>query len=228
VKRRRKIPLTPALSRTRERGLLGACTGAGIAAQACAAAPATPPLDSKAQAVLAQLDDIVTPPPPDWWPHTWGWVALGVIMLALLLWAAWRALQRHRANRYRREALTELTRIEAQLGDGVQRADALAALPALLKRTALAAWPRDDVARLSGTPWSDFVGAQTKSGIEPAAKRLLDDLEYRGADALRAVPERDARAATRAVRRWIRTHRAAVSKRASQPQATGEKARVPA
>jgi hypothetical protein len=197
--------------------------------QPTVAAPSeTPPPDSKAQAVLAQLDDIVTPAPPDWWPHTWGWAVLGFLVLALLLWVAWHVLRRHRANRYRREALAELTRVESQLGDDAARATALAKLPPLLKRTALAAWPRDEVARLSGRSWRDFLGRQTKAGMDPAVQRLLDDLEYRGADTLRGVPEADARAAARAVRRWIETHRAVASRAAPlQQQATG-RTHVPA
>jgi hypothetical protein len=215
-------------SRQREKGKT--CLNSPIAAQAVAAAPAVPPPDSKAQAILAQLDDIVTPPPPDWWPHTWGWVALGVVLLAFLIWVAWRALKRYSANRYRREALVELARIEAQLRAPGTRATALAALPSLLKRTALAAWPRAEVARLSGTPWRDFLSAQTRAAIDPAAQRLLDDLEYRGADALRAIPENDALAATRAVRRWIESHRATtrVGKGMRAPPAAGGRTRVPA
>ena len=170
-------------------------------------APPSAVPDSVTKAALTQLADIVTPPPPDWWPHTWGWVALAVLVGLTLAGFVVQALRRRRANGYRREALAELGRLEARCDDAGQRAEALAELAALFKRTALAAWPRARVASLSGRRWTRFLAANGTAKFDPAAERLLDDLEYRGEDALRSVPASDARAALRAARVWIVGHR---------------------
>lgn len=47
--------------------------------------------------------------------------------------------------------------LEARVSRPAERMQALASLPALVKRTALAAWPRESIAALNGPGWSDFV-----------------------------------------------------------------------
>ena len=130
---------------------------------------------------LAGLADIVTPPPVSWLPQTWGWAVLGAVLLVLLAWMLWRWRKRREANRYRREALGELERIS------------LNEVPALLKRTALAAWPREQVAALSGAEWVAFLK------VEGGLADLLNDAEYRSA----SLSNEEIKAATR---RWIEEH----------------------
>ncbi len=101
---------------------------------------------------LDRLHDIVTPHPAPWWPAAPGWyVALGVGGL-LLLWAGIKVVFAWQRNRYRRAALAELEAIRADHG-----ADDLARLSELLKRAALATYPREEVAELSGEAWLEFL-----------------------------------------------------------------------
>ena len=169
--------------------------------------PAQSQPDPLTRLALDKLADIVTPPPVSWMPQTWGWALLALVAAALLMFALWRWRGRRVANRYRREALAELTRIEQKLGDATGRAEALEAMPELLKRVALAAWPRDAVASLSGGDWLAFLrkhgGAQ--SFPEQAAK-LLDDLEYRSRQTRASVSENDVRMFAASARRWIEGH----------------------
>ncbi|MDQ6436595.1 DUF4381 domain-containing protein [Mesorhizobium sp. LHD-90] len=169
-------------------------------------ADAAPQLDAATRAALQKLADIAQPPLVSWMPQTWGWAVLAVLVAALLFWGAWR-WHRHRVrNRYRREALAELARIEAGLGAPEGRADAVAEAAALLKRVALAAWPRETVASLSGPDWVAFLRKTAGGSSFPdAAAALLDDAEYRGPPD-RAVPKADEKAFLAAARRWIEGH----------------------
>lgn len=98
-------------------------------------------------ASLDRLHDVVVPPAVPWWPPTPGWsivlAALALAVLALLL----RAFMHWQANRYRREALSLLD----------NPATKPAEWSALLKRTALAVWPREEVAHLTGKEWLAFL-----------------------------------------------------------------------
>lgn len=131
-----------------------------------------PKIDPDTEAALRSLADIVTPPPVSWMPQTWGWVLLAVLAWSLIMLLAWRWLKRWRKNRYRREALRLLRNLDRdQLCDGV---------PELLKRVALAAWPREHVAHLSGKEWVEFLAAAApgnKVGQQLAA--LLAEDEYK-------------------------------------------------
>jgi hypothetical protein len=122
-----------------------------------------------------------------------------------------RRRRRRERNRYRSEALAELAALEARLGpdarDAAARADTLRALPPLLKRVALAAWPREQVAPLTQSRWTEWLFASAPQPMPDAATRLLDDLEYRSPTALAAITDDDARACIAAARRWIETHR---------------------
>jgi Domain of unknown function (DUF4381) len=156
------------------------------------------------------LADIVTPPPPSWWPQTVGWLVVGLCVLGALLWLGWRIWRHWRANRYRRAALRELGRLQAGLAaDGPDRAQALLALAELLKRTALAAWPRGAVAGLSGASWRDFLRAsagRAADAVPPLA--TLIEAEYLDRSALGHWPAQQASDTATACRRWIAEHQA--------------------
>lgn len=104
-------------------------------------------------ASLGNLRDIVTPEPVSWWPLAPGWWVVILVGCLLAAIAAWRGWRRWRANAYRREALSKL-----------ERAESIAAVANLLKRTALGAYPRSSVASLSGDAWCRFL---TESSLEP-------------------------------------------------------------
>jgi len=169
---------------------------------------ATPSLDPSVRAALEQLTDIVAPPAVSFVPQTWGWAVLAAIVLVLALWG-FRRWRRHReANRYRAEALAELARIEQTLTRGPDPAAALAAIPPLLKRVALAAWPRSRVASLAQTRWVDFLRATAgESTLAPPLAKLLSDIEYRSPKELAALSAEDARACVEIARHWIEAHR---------------------
>jgi hypothetical protein len=113
-----------------------------------------PPADPTS---LDNLHDILTPAPVPWWPPAPGWYVVGVAVLVLAVWAGWRWWRRWQAVAYRRAALAALQQLKVRSTDEAQRATALRELPELVKRTALAAFPRQQVAALSGAAWLTFL-----------------------------------------------------------------------
>ena len=92
---------------------------------------------------LDKLRDIVIPEPPPLWPLAPGmWVLLGLIFLTLLL-IAWRWRVARKRNAYRKAGLV-LLNIARSTQD----------ISVLMKRVALAAFPREAVASLYGDEWT--------------------------------------------------------------------------
>jgi LPXTG-motif cell wall-anchored protein len=164
------------------------------------------PLSAEAQKALEGLADIATPLPVSWMPQTWAWAGLGVVLLlALAVWV-WRRRRHALANRYRVEALRALSALERHALESRTRAAALVQIAALIKRTAIAAYTRAEVASLSGPAWVQFIherGFRTAAG----ARTLLDDLEYRSEASLAAMSDADTTALVTAARAWIKEHR---------------------
>ena len=162
-----------------------------------------PKLDPITEMALRSLKDIVVPAPVSWMPQTWGWLIAALLLLsAMLLWCA-LAYRRWRKNAYRREALKHLEEIEAAVRDAGKRARALNDLGELVKRTALAAWPREDVAATSGSAWAAFLVAHGDMTNSEGFHRFFDDLEYQAGT---PVSTEVADGLVRDARRWIEGH----------------------
>jgi hypothetical protein len=125
-------------------------------------------------APLEQLRDIHLPAAVSWWPPAPGWWLLLLVVLASLAAAFFWLRNYRRKNRYRRLALQQLQTLREQWQQ--QRDDnALAqAINRLLKQTALAAYPRQRVAALTGADWLLFLDSGLKQPrfSEPALRAL--------------------------------------------------------
>jgi predicted negative regulator of RcsB-dependent stress response len=149
--------------------------------------------------LLALMHDLVVPDPVPWLPQTPGWwIVLGWLVAVVIL-AAWQIVRRRRRNRYRRDALAELKTIVSQ--PDIDSAQAAQRIAAVLKRTALAAYPRADVASLYGADWARFL--TESAGNDAQIANAAEDL---AAAAYR--PGADPHKLSRPARRWIRLHRA--------------------
>ncbi len=144
------------------------------------------------EADLSRLADIVVPPPVPWWPPAPGWWMLLAALLAGLVILLVAAARGWRRNAYRREALAALERLEPA-------ADATA-VSAILKRTALAAYPREAVASLTGRTWLAFLDRTSGDHAFAEGGGL--------AAAVSGAPAEDDAALLAAARRWVRHHRA--------------------
>lgn len=140
--------------------------------------------------LLDQLAEPPEPPPVPMVPQTFGWVVLAVLALMLLAWFGWHMWRRWKSDAYRRAALAELSGV----GD-----DPLP-IANILRRTALAVWPRERVAGLTGPDWLAFL--DTSGGGESFTSgpgRALADAQYRtGHTPVPGLGE--------AAKRWVRKH----------------------
>ena len=149
--------------------------------------------------LIDQLEDIAEPQPVSMLPATWAWLALAVLLLALAALALRAWLRHRRATAYRRAALAELR----VLSPAVERHEpgALASLERLIRRTALAAFPRPEVATLTGPAWIAFLD-RTGGRFAPFAA-VLTAGPYSP-----APPAVDVTALLHAARHWIAPHHA--------------------
>jgi hypothetical protein len=159
-----------------------------------------PPLpDIFGNYVLGDFVEVVSPDGISWLPQTVGWAWLGVILLALLLRYSWRRLHHWYHNRYRREAIARLQQF-ANTGD---QESWLTELNKLLKITAIAAFSRELVARLSGEEWADFLnGHCTAPPFSPEQQNLLATGAYRKT----TLEDNTRQQLLAASLTWVRTH----------------------
>jgi hypothetical protein len=160
-------------------------------------------VDTTSDAALKSLADIALPPPVSYMPQTWGWAALAIVVLLAIAVLLWLWLRRWQANRYRREALAELDALVAPAVGPAGSVDFQMKLAEIVKRTALAAWPRETVASLSGAGWAQFLGEHGPEKHKTEALiRLVNDREY----AATPVPPDEQAALVAAIRQWIEKH----------------------
>ena len=133
---------------------------------------------------LSNLRDIVVPPAVSFWPPAPGWWVVGAACVVAAGFAVAVAVRHWQRNAYRREALRALERADGR------------DISAILKRAALVAFPREQVASLNGAAWLAFLD---RTGGTVFAGTPLLALTYGG------TGDRDLVVAQ--ARRWIERHR---------------------
>lgn len=149
---------------------------------------------------LASLAPLRMPEAISWWPLAPGWwfvITLTLVAISALLWFV---IRHRRANAYRRVALKQLHRLQHTHADNPS---ALAqALNALLKATALNAYPAQQCASLSGSSWLEFLNKTLPAQDAPPA---LANAPYQ------PDTQVDATALIDYAKRWITQHRSAIA-----------------
>jgi hypothetical protein len=158
--------------------------------------------------MLNGLQEITLPEPPSYRPQTIGWAIFGgVVLLGLILWGIQQYRRWHR-NRYRRAALHRLNELEQLTQQSTTRVAALRELSELLKRTALAAYPRQQVAALHGDDWLAFLDrTYNGNGFVQGDGWMLAQLPYQPPETLAQLPRETVVGLFSSVRGWIRFHR---------------------
>lgn len=150
---------------------------------------------------LAQLRDIHLPEPIGWWPLAPGWwllIIVSISLLSILLWRLWRKMV---AARAKKEALQLLKMYEAQSLNEKNTAPLCAKISELLRRVALAYFPRKEVAALHGTAWIEFLNQHGKKvNFKPVTSLLLDS-------AYQPYSHENIKPLIHRARRWIQQRR---------------------
>ncbi|MEJ6670123.1 MAG: DUF4381 domain-containing protein [Pseudomonadales bacterium] len=114
---------------------------------------------------LANLRDLHLPEAVADWPPALGWWLLAGIFLIGLIWTARALYRRFKNNAYRRQAQLELKAIAANYNQTQDSRGALIALQLLMKRAAITAFNRTEVAALTGVAWTQFLDATSPKTI---------------------------------------------------------------
>jgi hypothetical protein len=154
---------------------------------------------------LKPLQELPLPEPVSWAPQTIGWAAVAVLLFVAVVWAGWIGWRRYKRERYRRVALAELVEIEVALNDAQCRKAALAAIPSLIKRTSLAAAPRERVAALSGDEWLAFL-KRTRGRFDERSGALLTLVSYAPAEQIASITPLEVETLVSVTRDWIQRH----------------------
>jgi hypothetical protein len=139
---------------------------------------------------LENLRDIAQPPPVSWWPPALGWWVVLALIFIVAAFAAWRGWRRWQARAYRREAVREL-----------ESAQSIAEIAALLKRTALAVYPRSEIASLSGHAWCQWLQQTGGQPVPNAVAKVFSEGLFAESAQENAQGEVSA-----FVRAWIQNH----------------------
>lgn len=155
--------------------------------------------------MLHGFEEIYLPDAIAWWPHTIGWQ---ILLAGMLLWISrivYKNAKGWRRNRYRRLALKHLNAVQA--ASAVQQR-ALTQLPELLKATALQAYPRDEVAQLSGSAWLELLDDKCSgSAFDSDLGQHLLTLAYQPEHCWQ-IDKANAHKLIEMCRRWIKCHKA--------------------
>ena len=160
---------------------------------------------------IDQLQELPLEAPPfAYWPQTWGWLAL--LLILLLAVAAWtvRRWWRWQRDRYRREALQVFDGLVLDLANPQQRLPAMRALPALLKRVAISISGAPPAAALSGVQWQAFLAQRAAKPLPQQFAARLHTLAYAPDAEVLRIPEDEVQALFAAGRQWIEAHHVAV------------------
>lgn len=155
---------------------------------------------------LADLRGYHLPDAPAWWPPAPGWWLLAGLLLVLALFLVLYLMRCRRRRAAARLAFAELAALRAELAAGQGTEVFVRGLSRLLRRFALARFPRTQVAGLAGDEWLAFLDDHSgkkpgEAGFCKGPGRLLAEAPYRPAKDLPGETLADL------VERWIRHNR---------------------
>lgn len=150
---------------------------------------------------LDQLQPNHLPDPIGFWPPAIGWWIITVIAITFLALLTIQAHRRWKKNRYRSVALKQASEAFAKYQEHQSSHRFAHDCNELLKKVALRAFPKNDVAGLNGTLWSQFL-AETGNTTEFLNHSAFNNDRY---NPNASMPTEELYELTR---RWIKKHHA--------------------
>lgn len=155
-----------------------------------------PAADSLAMASL-DLGPLQEPQAVEFTFSTVGWPILAGVILILIVVIAILQIRIYRHDKYRRQALEEWQKV-------VANEHQLSHCMVLVKRTAIHAFGRDEVGKLAGQEWLQFLDSNAKNVAFQSIHDEVEALIYKDAQ-----PEAGMREAIlKNTKNWITTHAA--------------------
>lgn len=128
---------------------------------------------------LTQLRDIHLPASISWWPLAPGWYLLALIIALLCLMLGFLLHRQYSNGRAKHEALRTLAMYQQEYKREANSQLFSSQISELLRRVALAYYPRVDVAGLHGDLWINFLNTTIKGVNFNSVRTHLLELPYR-------------------------------------------------
>ena len=150
---------------------------------------------------LAKLKEIALPESVSYFPQTPAWYVLFGVIVVLILFFLWKQYKHYQNNKYRRVALTELSKIKSE--------KTFVEIPELVKRVALVFSDRNEIASLSGDTWLEFLNKSYKgNGFSSEAGSLFVDLGYSSQNRINQYQQSEMETLINLISKWIKKHHA--------------------
>lgn len=153
--------------------------------------------------LMEQLHDIDGLDPISFWPLAPGWwalIALGVIILAGVLWFTVKTIRFRRS--WKNDTLQKLKKLEDDLSEANARQTVIA-LSEYLRRIALRRFSRKECAGLMGEAWLEWLSSNDPQKIFDWTRNGVLLIEVPYAPDSRPLPEQQIKEMIHAAREWV-------------------------
>ena len=119
--------------------------------------PMSPTTPNTSASPLAQLNDIQLPDPISAMPIAPGYWIIATLIIAIAIWFTYRVYKQYQYHAPRKLALSLLNQYD------INDENFATQVNSLLKRTAMTYLPRENLAKLNGQPWFDWLDSRLPS-----------------------------------------------------------------
>jgi hypothetical protein len=126
---------------------------------------------------LKELAETSQPAAISWWPQTLAWKIVLLLLIVYVIKKLHQKVQAYKRDAYRRDALSWIAKLPEYNSD--LPAAEFRQLPALLRRTAILGFSRENVSMLANNHWEVWLDKQCQQcGFSQQYARLLHHLAY--------------------------------------------------
>ena len=165
---------------------------------------------------LSKLRDIHLPEPVSAWPPAPGWWILAILSISLIIWISWKLWKRYQQRHLLRISNRTITELQQDYANHQNSHLLIKQYSMLLRRIALARFPRQQVASLTGTTWLEFLDKSAATNLfnSEIGQLLLNGPYQKPGTKISQIDE-----LTTAIKLWIES---VSSNMLSEPNATSE------